>query len=420
MSSIRSLLRRPTRPDLPWMLPEDEFRRLLERERARAERNRRSFSVVELETAAASVPLIVRVLDLLKNRRRLTDDIGWIRKDAIGVLLAETDGAGAASYLDDVRKLLAKAECALPARLFVYEGDAFDGGNLGFERRRPGETQSAFRRRAQDRQDPSAPPPSWPPRTPADGPPPPAVPAGDGGNRGAMPVPTDRQPDSDPDGEPPATFGPEAGVADMQDLFQQPLPWWKRATDVVGGWLLLVGISPVLLLIAVLVKATSRGPIIFRQWRAGRGGQPFLFYKFRTMIDGADALKEGLRASNEVSGPVFKMRRDPRVTALGRVLRRSSLDELPQLWNVIKGDMSLVGPRPPTLDEVPKYLDWQRRRLDLTGGITGLWQVSGRNDVSFEEWMRMDIRYSRTRSPMNDLRILLRTIRAVVTGRGAS
>ncbi len=397
------------------MLPEDEFRRLLERERSRAERNCRSFSVVEMDTSAVAPPLIVRALELLKHRRRLTDDIGWIRQDAIGVLLAETDAAGAASYVQDIVQLLDEAECPLPARVFVHEGESFDNQGSGFDRRRPGETQSAFRRRAQDRRDPPEPPSASTELSPSS-----AHADGAGGDPGSPQGPSDGESGLIRGEVSRVATTPDGAVGDMGTLFQQPMPWWKRAWDLSWAAILLVGISPVMLVIAILVKATSPGPVIFRQWRAGRGGRPFLFYKFRTMIDGADALKEELRASNEVSGPVFKIKKDPRVTVLGRVLRRTSLDELPQLWNVIKGDMSLVGPRPPTLDEVPKYEGWQRRRLDLTGGITGLWQVSGRNEVSFEEWMRMDIRYSRTRSPWNDLRILFKTIRAVVTGRGAS
>ncbi len=382
------------------MLPEDEFRRLLERERARAERSRRSFVLVEFDTTLASVEEMARVLDILKQRRRLTDDIGWVRKDAIGVVLPETDATGGSAYLADVHRRLREAGCTLPSRLYVFKGQTGkpSGPTTG---PRPGETPSAFRRRAQDRDDAEA--------------------AGEEGSATPSPSPSAFPPADPPAEEPGAEPGANAvAQRDMMALFRQPLPRWKRLGDLAGAIPLLVLVSPVMLLVAILVKATSRGPVIFRQWRAGPGGNPFVFYKFRTMIDGADAQKEALRAQNEVSGPVFKIRLDPRVTPLGRVLRRTSLDELPQLWNVIKGDMTLVGPRPPTLDEVPKYEAWHARRLDLTGGITGLWQVSGRSEISFEEWMRMDIRYSRTRSPLTDIRILLRTVRAVLSGRGAT
>jgi lipopolysaccharide/colanic/teichoic acid biosynthesis glycosyltransferase len=197
------------------------------------------------------------------------------------------------------------------------------------------------------------------------------------------------------------------------------MPWWKRFTDVfVSGSMLLV-LSPLLALIATAIKLTSPGPVIFRQRRAGVGGRPFDFFKFRSMTVDAEEQKEELRTKNEQRGPIFKMRQDPRITGLGRLLRRTSLDELPQLWNVLRGDMSLVGPRPPTLDEVPNYKPWQLRRLFLTGGLTCSWQVSGRSEIGFEDWVRMDIRYAANRSFLNDLRLIARTPAAMVTGRGA-
>jgi lipopolysaccharide/colanic/teichoic acid biosynthesis glycosyltransferase len=159
--------------------------------------------------------------------------------------------------------------------------------------------------------------------------------------------------------------------------------------------------------------------VIFRQTRIGRGGRPFVLFKFRTMCADAEKLKELLRARNEQTGPVFKMRRDPRVTRVGRLLRSTSIDELPQLWNVLRGDMTLVGPRPPTPDEVPKYEQWQRRRLSLTPGLTCIWQVSGRAEIGFLEWVRMDVRYAQRRSFWGDLRLLARTIPAILSGRGA-
>jgi lipopolysaccharide/colanic/teichoic acid biosynthesis glycosyltransferase len=197
-----------------------------------------------------------------------------------------------------------------------------------------------------------------------------------------------------------------------------PIPRWKRSLDIVGASLLLLTCLPLLLGIALAVKATSRGPVIFRQLRAGRLGVPFVFYKFRTMVDGADAMKASLRAHNELRG-LFKMRRDPRVTRLGALLRRTSLDELPQLWNVLRGDMSLVGPRPATLDEVREYEPWQRQRLAVPQGLTGAWQVEGRGRVGFPECVRMDLRYVRTASLGTDLRILWGTVGAVLTARGA-
>ncbi len=159
--------------------------------------------------------------------------------------------------------------------------------------------------------------------------------------------------------------------------------------------------------------------MIFQQQRVGRGGRPFTAYKFRTMVADAEARKAELAALNEADGPLFKMRNDPRTTRVGRVLRRTSLDELPQFWNVWRGEMSLVGPRPPTPDEVADYAEWHKRRLDVTPGLTGLWQVLGRSDTSFDEMVRLDIYYAEKWSPGMDLRILLQTIPVVISGKGA-
>jgi exopolysaccharide biosynthesis polyprenyl glycosylphosphotransferase len=194
----------------------------------------------------------------------------------------------------------------------------------------------------------------------------------------------------------------------------------KRALDVLGSVAGLAVLSPVLLVLALAVKLTSRGPVLFVHERCGLGGRRFRFYKFRTMVTDAESRKAALEHLNEMTGPVFKIRCDPRVTALGRVLRRLSLDELPQLWNVVRGDMSLVGPRPPIPDEVERYTPRHVQRLSVRPGITGLWQVSGRNDITdFERWIDLDLQYTRTWSLWLDLRILLKTVVVVVLIRGA-
>ena len=193
----------------------------------------------------------------------------------------------------------------------------------------------------------------------------------------------------------------------------------KRALDITVAAALLVLAAPLMLLIALAIKLDSPGPVIFRQRRVGKDGRPFTFYKFRGMVADAEARLHEVAHLNEVDGPIFKSRRDPRVTRVGRVLRRTSLDELPQLWNVLRGDMSLVGPRPPLPTEVTRYEPWQRDRLLVPGGITGLWQVSGRNLLGFEDMVRLDLEYITRWSLWLDLRILLRTILVVLTARGA-
>jgi exopolysaccharide biosynthesis polyprenyl glycosylphosphotransferase len=193
----------------------------------------------------------------------------------------------------------------------------------------------------------------------------------------------------------------------------------KRPLDAVLSLVGLLLLSPVFLLLAILIRADSRGPIFFRQTRIGKDGREFVFYKFRSMVQDAEAMKNKLMHLNELTGPVFKISDDPRITSIGRFLRRTSLDELPQLINVLKGDMSLVGPRPPLPAEVANYESWQRQKLAVLPGITCLWQISGRNHIGFTEWMRLDIEYIRRQSFGLDMKILLRTLPAVLLRKGA-
>jgi exopolysaccharide biosynthesis polyprenyl glycosylphosphotransferase len=193
----------------------------------------------------------------------------------------------------------------------------------------------------------------------------------------------------------------------------------KRSFDLAVAWIAVVLSSPIWLASAALIKATSRGPVLFKQARVGKEGKLFTMYKFRTMIEGAEYMISELEAQNEASGPLFKMRRDPRVTRVGKWLRRWSLDELPQLLNVLRGDMSLVGPRPPLPKEVATYEDWHRDRLEVHPGITGLWQTGGRSELSFDDYVRLDLFYIENWSVTFDLYILAKTIPAVLFSRGA-
>jgi exopolysaccharide biosynthesis polyprenyl glycosylphosphotransferase len=193
----------------------------------------------------------------------------------------------------------------------------------------------------------------------------------------------------------------------------------KRLLDVLVAGVGLILLTPLFAFIAFLIKLESPGPIFYNGLRCGRKGRLFNFYKFRSMVMGAENHKEALRHKSEVKGPIFKIKNDPRITRLGRLLRRYSLDELPQLINVLKGDMSLVGPRPPTPDELAKYDTWQMRRLDIKPGITCLWQVRGRSDLSFYKWMKWDLWYIDNWSFGLDLQILLWTIPTVLKRKGA-
>lgn len=195
----------------------------------------------------------------------------------------------------------------------------------------------------------------------------------------------------------------------------------KHLLDRILGAFFLILVSPLFVLIALAIRLSSKKgePVFYGQTRCGLNGRPFTCWKFRSMRVGADQEKEFLQGQNEMEGPVFKMKKDPRVTKLGALLRRASLDELPQLVNVLRGEMSLVGPRPPLPEEVERYDRWQRRRLSMKPGLTCLWQVRGRNKVAFETWMRLDLEYIDNWSLLLDGRILLQTVFVVLTGRGA-
>lgn len=204
----------------------------------------------------------------------------------------------------------------------------------------------------------------------------------------------------------------EPVLRDWQVLF-------KRLMDVLIASFCLVAFAPLFLIIALAIRLDSPGPVIFKQRRVGRNGVEFTCLKFRSMFCDAESKVDLLRDQNEATGPLFKMRNDPRMTRVGRFLRRTSLDELPQFWNVLRGEMSVIGPRPALPSEVQEYAPWHRRRLEVSPGITGLWQVSGRSDLTFDEMVLLDVYYIENWSPFLDLRILLKTIPTVILGSGA-
>ncbi|MDZ4685323.1 MAG: sugar transferase [Planctomycetaceae bacterium] len=220
-------------------------------------------------------------------------------------------------------------------------------------------------------------------------------------------------------GESPPSPAARIQVRPLIQLLVQPLPFSKRVIDLLAAGTGMLMLSPVLAAVAVGIKWTSPGPVLFLQRRNGIGGRPFTIYKFRTMCIDADAQKARLLMLSEQDGPAFKMTSDPRVTCLGRYLRKSCIDELPQLWNVLRGEMTLVGPRPLPCEEQAGCAQWQTRRLEVTPGLTCIWQVHGKSKVSFAEWMRMDIRYIQARTLLQDLRLIGETILAVVLHRAS-
>ena len=350
------------------IITEELFGGVLERERRRADRFDEVFAVllIELKPAAAERPAVVNaVIDALGATMRESDVLGWVERPVvIGAILAPVQSLSK----DAARDVESRVRREFASRL--------DAGTLA--------------------------------------------------NIAVRPFVHSR----------PVSL--VDGVTDVHTIpaelrFERPRPVcdaFKRALDVSASALLLTLLLPLFLVIAALVKWTSPGPVLFRQRRVGQSARPFTMLKFRTMKVNAehtvhqkfvtDFIKSGGRSEEPGASKIFKITDDPRVTRIGRFLRKTSLDELPQFWNVLTGDMSLVGPRPPLQYQVEQYRSWHWRRvLEAKPGVTGLWQVAGRSRTTFDEMVRLDLRYVRTRSLWTDLKILLATPRAVVSGRGA-
>jgi len=367
------------------VLSQESFLKLLRKERVRADRTGDELTLAAIRLTAldpGADPGVRHAVGSILGRVRCLDEIGWLRRGTLGILLPATAVAGAKRLIDDLRRNDTTGHLrhgrwtiyAYPEDWVAEDDQDGDSGN-GSPRRTPESGTTVFPR--------------------------------DGLRRGQT---TESGLYSVRQG---------AEVCSLVDLLQVPTPRWKRALDIAGASLGLVLASPFMLLAAIGVKLTSPGPIFYTSTRSGLRGRPFRFYKFRTMYADAESRKHELLEHNEASGPVFKMNDDPRITPFGRWLRRTSIDEFPQFWNVLKGDMSLVGPRPPIPEETRYYSRWQRRRLEGRGGLTCIWQVSGRSNVHFEDWVRMDIQYLEEPSFWRDLLILIQTFPAVFSCRGA-
>jgi exopolysaccharide biosynthesis polyprenyl glycosylphosphotransferase len=357
------------------LISEDQFRRMLCRERKRSERSRKHLLLMLIDNKGmkhrkGDAALLPRIAGVLTENIRETDVAGWFEAEAVlGVIFTELGGTdvGAAVKIIESKVMAGLHKAFKPAQLSSFQ--------LSFY----------------------------------------AFPDGWEGNGRGRPVDEALYPD---------LF--EVEKKKKLSLFI------KRAMDLIGSVAALILHSPVFLVLAVLIKLTSKGPIFFRQERVGQYGVPFVFLKFRSMYVSTDAAihkeyvrnfiagKAGNGAGKESEKVVYKITDDPRVTWIGKIMRRTSLDELPQFWNVLTGDMSLVGPRPPIPYEIEAYDIWHRRRLlEAKPGITGLWQVHGRSKTTFDEMVRLDLQYSRTWSPLLDVKILLQTPRAVLSGDGA-
>jgi len=360
-------------------LPEAQFLACVRKERQRSDRSHAMLALVGIrlkKQGDSYDPGLDFAFESILRRVRSLDEVGWLEPGVVGLLLPETTKEGAWSLAKDLQRNDTTGYFRT-AEISVYsypdQPDSGPGGN-GRGRREPSEHDGNPERRQ--------------PRVARE------------------PVTTRVSAESHP-------------TKPLVELLLDKEPWWKRPIDVAGSAFGLLLLSPVMIGAALAVKLSSPGPVFYSSWRVTKGGRKFRFHKFRTMGVDAEKKKQELLGQNEASGPVFKMERDPRITPIGRLLRKSSVDELPQLWNVFVGDMSLVGPRPPIPEETLWYEPWQRRRLELKGGLTCLWQVSGRSNVSFEEWCRLDVKYHENRSFLGDLGILFRTLPAVFTARGA-
>lgn len=354
-------------------------------ERMRVDRNGSVLAMIAIalpDTPRASdaIGYLARVL---VDRLRMTDTVGVLRDGRLGVLLPDTPASGAWKVADDIRELLVGGGVTPTCEVLLYPEDQ-PTENWG-----AGGTQ-------EDSVD--------------------ADPlAGPGGVTAAVATkPATKVTDLALNAGARAPVQPTA----FEELLARPLPWWKRATDIAVCSVGLVVAVPIIGVAAVAVAATSPGGAFFVQVREGLGGRRFKIYKLRTMRADAEKEKADLRQFSEQDGPAFKMTTDPRVTKLGQVLRKLSIDELPQLINVIKGEMSLVGPRPLPVEESQRCEPWQRQRLMVTPGITCTWQVHARNAVPFDEWVRMDLRYQRRHTLWHDIKLLLQTGPSLMKLRG--
>lgn len=356
----------------PRLLTRRQFCREVARERIRSTRRAIPFCLIHIELVAEARHREIRsAARLLHRNLRVTDYKGHLGGRQFSVLLVDTDENGGRSVMDRLHSLLSRNGLAASMKLQVH---------------RPGDDQ----------------------QFPGDGP---------GG---------DRRVDSAHDRAEPATHWNHVDAGDVEVSSEAPLvhqssatAFVKRATDLAGASIGLIVLGPVIGLAMMAIRWTSPGPVIFRQTREGLHGKPFVIYKLRTMIANAEAMQSQLKDESHRDGPAFKIHRDPRVTAVGRFLRATCLDELPQLWNVLRGDMSLVGPRPLPWHESRACNHWHRRRLDVRPGMTCYWQVNKARAETFDDWMRMDLQYVDRVTILGDFGLIAQTITVPMTGRGS-
>ena len=374
----RLKLRRSTPPSV---LDSSAFELAIEKERCRAERRGLFFALLQFTPIYKNhwKQQVELLAPPFRNRLRITDEIG-LYGGRFSVLLPETGGAQVGTVANDLEKLAMVAGCPVETEIFIFPESTSDW---------PTDTDS-------DRQ-------VTPARLEA---------KTDELEDIAKPVPDDDE-----------LSAPAHSVALPRRVHKlkllKPTPWWKRSIDLIGASLGTLLLSPILIGAALAVKLSSRGPVFFTQWREGKDGKVFKIYKFRTMRIGADLEKDAMRCQSEQDGPAFKIENDPRITWVGRYLRKTCVDELPQIINVLCGEMSIVGPRPLPVDESLNCENWHRRRLEVLPGMTCIWQVCGGRDIPFDDWMRMDRAYMRKRSLWMDAKIILKTAWVTLRHKGS-
>lgn len=347
------------------VLDEEDFALAIAKERSRCDRRGRDREFVlllmDLTQKNPSEKLLFSLCQMIRNRLRVTDEMGW-RVGELCILLPETDREGGYAVADLVGEVCFDLNLKLNVEVLVYPDDDEISSN-SFE---VDNTESPFSSSTHDELT-------------------------------------------------------ELHRKAFHAEGSQPTPIWKRTLDIIGALIALTIFSPIFVIAAIAIKVDSRGPILFRQKREGKDGREFEILKFRTMRVGAEAEQTQLRAqhANEQDGPAFKLTDDPRVTRVGKYLRKVCLDELPQMFNVLVGDMSLVGPRPLPVGESHGSKIWHRRRLEVLPGLTCIWQVQGRRDIEFDDWMRMDLEYIRRRGFMLDMKLLFQTALVVIMHRGS-
>ena len=404
ITAVRWQRKSPT----PLLLSPKAMELLLTKERMRCDRHNQFFSMIVIqlkhESSKESRSQICLLAKLLHKRLRLTDEKGLLLKGGLGVMLPMTETHGARVVLNSIIRSATRNGLSFEAEVFTYSGR--ESGSLADDVADPsqGSDSEIFFGGESSSEDAVV-------ET--------SIPT----HRNAVSMTVSphkmsrviRADDESQNRRGSTDLVTTSTVATTHICSEYPV--WKRCMDISGALIGLAFALPFLLMAAIAIKLTSKGPIFFRQLRTGQFGNVFAMYKLRTMVVDAEELKGKLQQLNERDGPAFKMTNDPRVTRLGSVLRKTGLDELPQLWNVLVGDMAIVGPRPLPCNEDAKCKLWQSRRLDTKPGLTCIWQISKSRKISFSDWMRMDLRYADKRTIAGDVSLMFKTALAVLLGR---